>query len=267
MTMAPLFVSHGAPNLALYPSPTRDFLKEIGASLGRPRAVVVVSAHFETDVPTVVTDPKPAMIYDFGGFEPELYTQVYPAPGAPDLAEEVADLLTAAGHRPARLARRGYDHGAWVPLKLMWPAADVPVAQVSIQPRLNAAHHFAVGQALRPLLERDVLIVASGSMTHNLRAVFGPRGLAARDAPPVDWAAAFAEWVAAQTEAGDVASLIDFEAKAPHALRNHPTDEHFLPFFVALGAGGGRGTRIHAEIQHGALAMDAYRFGRPQAAA
>jgi 4,5-DOPA dioxygenase extradiol len=259
-THAPLFISHGAPNLGLHPSRTRAFLEAVGASIETPRAILMVSAHFETDRPTVVTDPSPAMIYDFGGFEPELYRQVYAAPGAPDLAERVADLLTLADMAPDRLAKRGYDHGAWVPLRLMWPAANVPVAQLSIQPRRDAAHHYRIGHALAPLVDEGVLIIASGSMTHNLRAVFGPRGLTPRDAPAVDWAEAFAEWVADRSAAGDVEALIAFERTAPHALRNHPTDEHFLPFFVALGAGGGKGARLHAEIQHGALAMDAYAF-------
>jgi 4,5-DOPA dioxygenase extradiol len=260
MAIAPLFISHGAPNLALHPSRTREFLKALGGTVGQPRAIVTVSAHFETDVPTVVTDPNPGMIYDFGGFEPELYRQVYAAPGSPSVAQEVTALLADAGLAPQTVARRGYDHGAWVPLQLMWPAADVPVVQLSIQPERDAAHHHALGVALKPLVESDVLILASGSMTHNLRAVFGPRGLTPRDAPPLDWAGAFAEWVAERTLAGDVDALVRFEEAAPHALKNHPTDEHFMPFFVALGAGGGRGVRLHAEIQHGALAMDAYRF-------
>ncbi|MBL8573214.1 MAG: dioxygenase [Hyphomicrobiaceae bacterium] len=260
MTIAPVFVSHGAPNLILHASPTRTFLTELGASQPKPKAIIAVSAHFDADRPVVVSDPAPAMIYDFGGFERELYSMQYPAPGEPKLAERVAMAIAAGGLPVAVAPKRGYDHGTWVPLKLAYPEADIPVVQVSVVPGATPAFHTAIGAALAPFAAEDVLILASGSLTHNLRAVFGPRGLAPRDAEVVPWARAFADWVVERLEAGDVAALEDYEQAAPFGTRNHPTDEHFLPFFVALGAGGGKGTRIHAAFEHGALSLDAYRF-------
>lgn len=261
MPIAPVFVSHGAPNLILHESPTRAFLAGLGATMPRPSAIIAVSAHFEADMPVVVTDPAPAMIYDFGGFERELYSMTYPAPGEPRLAERVAQAIAAAGLPAAVARKRGYDHGTWVPLKLAFPEADIPVVQVSVVPGASPAFHTALGSALASFAAEDVLILASGSLTHNLRAVFGAGGLTPRDAAVVPWAQAFADWVAERLAAGDVPALEAYETEAPFGARNHPTDEHFLPFFVALGAGGGKGTRIHAAFEHGALSLDAYRFG------
>lgn len=152
--MPSLFVSHGAPNLILHDSPARAFLAGYAAALPKPEAIVCVSAHFETDAPAVVDDPAPGMIYDFGGFEPELRTIVYPAPGDPALAGRVAGLVSAAGLPVAHVPRRGYDHGTWVPLKLLYPDADVPVVQVSVQPAADAAHHFRIGRRWRPCAGR-----------------------------------------------------------------------------------------------------------------
>jgi 4,5-DOPA dioxygenase extradiol len=256
-----LFVSHGAPNMILHDSATRRFLQVAAADLPRPKAIVSVSAHFPSLRPVVVADERPGMIYDFGGFERVLYSMVYPAPGDPELAARLATLLAEAGHDPILAEGRGYDHGTWVPLKLMYPEADIPVVQLSIQPRRDPAHHLAIGRALAPLAEDGVMVIASGSLTHNLHEAFsGPGGgLAPLDAPPADWARAFADWIAEKVAANDVEALLDYRARAPHAVRNHPTDEHLLPLYVALGAGGA-GLRIHHDYDFGVLAMDAYRF-------
>ena len=256
-----LFVSHGAPNMILHDSATRRFLSAAAADLPRPRAIVAVSAHFPSLRPVVVADEKPGMIYDFGGFERELYSMAYPAPGEPALAARIAARLSEAGHDPVLAEGRGYDHGTWVPLKLMYPAADIPVVQLSIQPRRDPAHHLAIGRALAPLAEEGVMVIASGSLTHNLHEAFsGPGGgLAPLDAPPADWVREFAEWMAEKVEANDIEALLDYRARAPHAARNHPTDEHLLPLYVALGAGAA-GRRIHHAFDFGVLAMDAYRF-------
>ena len=256
-----LFVSHGAPNIVLQTSASRDFLATLGDRLPRPRAIVSISAHFNAIRPAVVADPKPGMIYDFGGFERELYSMTYPAPGEPALAMDVAERLAAAGLEPALVAERGFDHGTWVPLKLIYPDADIPVVQLSVQPRRDPRHHWEIGRALEPLRHEGVLILGSGAMTHNLHAAFGAfGGLRPLDEAAPQWVTAFADWIADKVAAHDVEALLDYRERAPFAGRNHPTDEHLLPFFVALGAGGPDGLRIHDATNHGVLAMDAYRF-------
>ena len=260
--LSPLFVSHGAPDLILHDNPTRDFLASVAATMPRPKAIVSVSAHFATVRPAVVVDAAPEMIYDFGGFDPALYRMVYPAPGEPALARRIGESLVAAGHDTLLVEGRGYDHGTWVPLKLMYPDADVPVVQLAVQPRRDPAHHFAVGRALAPLVDEGVLILGSGSLTHNLHEAFAAgRSSRTRRVPPPAWVSDFADWIAEKVAANDVEALLDYRARAPYAVRNHPTDEHLLPLFVALGAGGAAGgLRIHDSYDFGVLAMDAYRF-------
>jgi 4,5-DOPA dioxygenase extradiol len=261
MTMPALFVSHGAPNLILRNSAAKDFLAGYGAELGRPRAIVVASAHFATGRPTVVVDEKPGMIYDFGGFERELYSMVYPAPGDPLMAVKVAGLIDAAGKAPALARNRGYDHGTWVPLMLLYPDADVPVVQLSIQPNQSPRWHYEVGEALKSLGEEDVLVVGSGSFSHNLHEVFTERGMRPETAETPDWVVAFGDWMSARLRDGDVEALLDYRAQAPFAVENHPTDEHLLPLFLALGAGGAKAAeRVHHSHQYGVLAMDAFKF-------
>ncbi|MGE0846035.1 MAG: class III extradiol ring-cleavage dioxygenase [Flavobacteriaceae bacterium] len=256
-----VFVSHGAPNLILHDSPARDFLAGFGKSLPRPRAILTVSAHFETARPAVVADDHPEMIYDFGGFERELYTLVYPAPGSREIAEGVAARLAEAGLGPEIVARRGYDHGVWVPLMLMFPDADIPVVQLSVQPGRSAAEHLALGRALASLREEGILVVGSGSFTHNLRAVFGPGGLAPVDAEVPAWVSEFADWMTGSILEGDEKKLLDWE-RAPYAHQNHPTDEHLMPLFVAIGAAGEgwASKQVHSSHQYGALMLDAFRF-------
>ena len=258
---SPLFVSHGSPMLALTDTPAQRFLRGLGETIDQPRAVVVASPHFPAREPIVVADAHPGMIYDFGGFPDELYRIVYPAPGDPALAHEVASLIGKAG-LPVHVAdKRGYDHGSWVPLSLIWPKADVPVVQLSIEPYQNAAYHLALGRALAPLRDDDVLVLGTGAMTHNLRELMAG-GMKPIDAPTEAWALGFTDWIAERAAAGAIDDLVAYEEKAPDAARAHPADDHFLPFFVALGAAGegARGERIHASMEYGALAMDAYRF-------
>ena len=261
MTRQPaLFVSHGAPTIVIDPIPAHDFLKSAGPA-PRPSAILVATAHFEAPGPTLTTHPQPATIHDFGGFPPVMYEMRYPAPGSPALAEHAGQLLSAAGFAPRFDAQRGFDHGTWTPLMLMVPDADIPVVQLSVDPRRDAAWHFAVGEALAPLRDDNVLILGSGSLTHDLRAFF--TNPLPESAPPEPYVSAFADWAHAALENGRTEDLIDWVSRAPHALRNHPTPEHFLPLFVALGAGG-RGVgvkRIHASYSHGILAMDAYATG------
>lgn len=254
-----VFVSHGAPTLAIEKNDTVEFLRRLGAELGRPRAILCVSAHWATRVPTLSAAERPETIHDFGGFPAELYRVRYDAPGAPRLAARAAELLSAAGSASELSDERGLDHGAWVPLSLMYPERDVPVTQLSVQPRAGAAEHFRIGRALAPLRGEGVLILSTGGATHNLRQL--GRG---SDAP--GWAASFDEWLDEKIRAGAYEDLLDYRRLAPHAELAHPTDEHLLPLFVAAGAGLGEapGRSLHRGWTHGSLSMAAYAFGEDE---
>lgn len=254
MSMPTVFVSHGAPTLILQESPARTFLASLGRLLPHPKAIVAVSAHWDTDVPAVSLARKPDTIHDFYGFPDALYRLRYAAPGAPELAERVAR-LTGAAHD----AHRGLDHGAWVPAMLGWPEADIPIFQLSVQPAQSPAHHIALGRTLSALREEDILVMGSGSATHNLRALV--RGGAASEPEP--WAREFDDWLADTVEKGDEAALADYRAQAPNAVDAHPTDEHFLPLHVAYGAAGAgaRGRALHRSFTLGNLSMASYAFG------
>lgn len=246
-----VFVSHGAPTLVLEDSPGRAFLAALGARLGRPAAVLAVSAHWTTGAPAVGGAARPETVHDFHGFPRALYDLRYPAPGAPALAERVR-ALTGAAVDPAR----GLDHGAWVPLMLMYPEADIPVAQLSVQPGRSAAEHLALGRALAPLRREGVLILGTGGAVHNLRDFrFGATEAAG-------WAVDFAGWLDAALAAGDSDAIAGWRTGAPAAHTAHPTDEHFLPLPVALGAAGPapRTERLHAGFEHGSIGMHAYAF-------
>ena len=264
MRQPALFVSHGAPTLAIEPSAARDFLAGLGAELarrhGRPRAVVAISAHWETDEPTVGVAAEFATIHDFRGFPEELHRMRYPARGSADVARAVAARLQDAGITSTTDARRGLDHGAWVPLSLMYPSADVPVVPLSLQPRGGVRQAYRVGRALAPLRDDGVLILGSGSITHNLRELGSG---AAGEAPHV---AEFVDWIADRAAAADTDALLDYRAAAPHAARNHPTDEHLLPLFTVLGAAGGAPLRrVHQSRTFGSLRMDAFVGESPAA--
>ncbi|MEZ5800311.1 MAG: class III extradiol ring-cleavage dioxygenase [Nitratireductor sp.] len=263
MSMPSLFISHGGPNIITDPSEARDYLVSLPEKIGKPRAIVIVSAHFETQGPVVVTDPAPEMIYDFGGFSQELYEMVYPAPGEPELAMRVAVLLDEAGLAPRIAPKRGYDHGTWTSMKLAFPDADIPIVQLSIDPNRDAAYHFALGQALAPLAQEDILLVGSGHITHNLRAVFGAmRGGISPDAEMAGKVAAFTDWFAEKFADNDREAILDWANAAPHVRENHPTDEHLMPLFFAYGAGGSNphATRAHASRQMGFFAFDSWMF-------
>ena len=253
-----LFLSHGSPMTALRDSPARRFFQGLGATLGRPKAILVASAHWETPYPAVNAVAVNDTIHDFGGFPRPLYEMKYPAPGAPALAERVAELVAAAGLHCGIDRSRGLDHGAWIPLSLIWPAADIPVLQISIQSHLGPAHHMQVGRALAPLRDAGVLIVGSGSFTHNLRIL----DRSALDAPQMPGAIAFANWFDSALTARRTADLLTYRTRAPAAVEQHPTDEHLLPIYVALGAAGegAKARRLHDSVEFGALRMDAYEF-------
>ena len=210
--------------------PSGEF-SALGARLPRPRAILMLSAHWGTDMPVASTAEAPETIHDFYGFPRALYELRYPAPGAPEVARAAASLLDAA-KIPTAAQPHGLDHGAWVPLLLMYPQADIPVAQLSIQPHRDPGHHYAVGRALRPLAEDGVLIVGSGQITHNLRAA--DFGAAPGDADPR--VAEFTDWFETRLADRDIDALLDYRLRAPHAAFMHPTDEHLLPVFASLGA-------------------------------
>ena len=235
---------------------------ELGRKLPRPAAVLIASAHWETELPMLSTAKQPETIHDFGGFPAELYSIRYAAPGAPDLGKRAVQLLQAAGVSATTNGCRGLDHGAWVPLRRMFADADIPVAQISIQPSLDAAHHLRVGAALAPLTSEDVLIIGSGHMTHNLREWMQGRSHGDIEPPIAPYVGEFREWIAEALGRDDLAALVRWREAAPHALRAHPTPEHFMPLFLALGAAGEhpRVERIDAGIEAGVLAMDAYAF-------
>lgn len=253
-----LFVSHGAPTIALDQSDAHKFLTKFPDAIDKPSAILAVSAHWETSTPHVSVATAPETIYDFRGFPDALYQMTYPAPGAPDLARRTGELLATNGLGPVKAETRGLDHGAWVPLLLGYPAADIPVTQLSINPNETPEYHFKIGEALRPLRDEGVLILASGNLTHNL-AEFRGQPL---DAEPPEWVRAFDEWASWAIAEGRVEDLLAYRTRAPEAVRNHPTDEHLLPLFVAMGAGTPTtpGRHLHKSYTYGVLAMDAYGF-------
>lgn len=256
--MPALFVSHGSPMMALEPGAAGEALKHLAQEFPRPRAILAVSAHWDQSAPTLSAAETPETIHDFYGFPAPLFALRYPAPGAPELAKRTSALLAAAGLNPRIHPSHGLDHGAWSPLRFIYPEADIPVTQLAIQSRLGAAHHFELGRALRPLRDEGVLILASGSLTHNLHEFRG----GAQDAGVEPYVREFQQWIHERIAAGDTDALIDYRRRAPHAVRAHPTEEHFVPLHVALGAADdiAGAKRITDAVDYRILAMDTYVF-------
>ncbi|MES2482078.1 MAG: class III extradiol ring-cleavage dioxygenase [Pseudomonadota bacterium] len=259
MTHTPsLFISHGAPTFAIEPGRAGAQLAALGNQLERPSAIVVVSPHWSTRGVKVTGAARPRTIHDFGGFDRKLYDISYPASGDAALAQRIASLLSDAGWPASVDPERGLDHGAWVPLLHLYPQADVPVLQVSMPADLDAARALQLGRALAPLAAEGVLIVGSGSLTHNLyefRAGGGAEAAYARE---------FTQWIRAAVRAGDTGRIVNALEVAPHAQRAHPTTEHYLPLVIALGAADRMlpATVLDGGIVHGVLAMESYVFGR-----
>lgn len=259
--MPTLFVSHGSPMTAIEDTFAHRFLAGLGAELPRPRAILVASAHWETAEPTLNAVERNETIHDFYGFPPALFAISYMPPGAPELAREIAESLRKAGFAATLDDKRGLDHGAWVPLLLAWPDAEIPALQISVQTELGPRHHLALGRALASLRAREILILGSGSFTHDLRR-FG-RGRPGIDAPETPDVTEFSDWMDGHIRAHDIAALADYRRLAPHARDEHPTEEHLLPLFVALGAAGEHASarRLHNSVEFGFLRMDTYAFG------
>lgn len=257
MAVAPvLFISHGAPTFALEPGVLGPNLQRIGAQLEGIRAVLVVSPHWQAPGLRVMTAERPATLHDFGGFPEPLYRLQYPAPGAPDVARETAEVLREAGLQVTEDATRPYDHGAWVPLRFLLPDANIPVFQLAMPRDLDTRGALALGKALRPLRERGVLVVGSGSLTHNLYEI-------QRTSESVPYATAFAEWATRSVLARDEQGLVDYRQVAPAAERAHPTEEHYLPLLVAMGASNDDDTPslVPGGMTYGVLSMDSYAWG------
>lgn len=260
-----LYLSHGSPMMALEPGAAGEFLKRLGPAIdttfGRPEAVLVVSPHTATRSPYLLAAAQHDTIHDFGGFPAPLYEVRYDAPGAPALAQRAAELMRRQGLAVEVTPEGGLDHGIWTLLRYMWPKADVPVLPLSLVPTRSPAEQWRIGEALAPLAHEGVLIVGSGSLTHNLRMFMTQRPPV--DAPETTEAAQFRGWVAEHSAARDWDALLDYRKAAPAAVAMHPTDEHWLPFYVAAGAGGRHAVpqRVHASMTYGFLAMDGYAFG------
>ncbi len=253
-----IFISHGAPTIALESTPASLFLQELGNKLPRPQAILTISAHWTTTRPQFSLSANPTTIHDFGGFPQALYEMQYAAPGAPELSLRAAELLNQAGIECTTVAERGYDHGVWIPLKLMYPAADIPIAQLSCQPAASPAEHFKIGQALKSLRDEGVLIIASGTAVHNL-------GTIGMYAEPPAWAVKFEQWLKDEILSGSASDLLQYRSLVPEGVSAHPSTEHFQPIFVALGAasnndGRFRGSVLHRSWAYGSLSMAAYAF-------
>lgn len=254
MLMPVVFLSHGAPDIILQPhSPTLSYWQQLGEMLPRPDAILVLSAHWETTTPTISRAVQPQTIYDFSGFPAALYQMRYPAAGATELVPKVATCLANAGLPLEVDPQRGLDHGAWIPLRIMYPQAHIPVTQLSIQPHQSPDWHRQLGEALRPLREQGVLVLATGSVTHNFAWL-------SHRAEPLPQALAFSHWLSERLQQRDTATLLNYRRLAPYGAESHPTDEHLMPLYVAYGASTAADTLSHTspEFTYGALAMDGY---------
>jgi len=247
---------------AIQPGAVRAVWEGIARGLPRPKAILISSAHWETTAPALTGASKPETIHDFYGFPKPLYEISYPAPGSPEIAGRALDLLKEKKFKAVLDPIRGLDHGAWSPLLHMYPQADVPVVQVAVQTQLGTRHHLELGRALAPLSQQGVLIVGSGHLTHNLR----DRSRDENAGGPAPYARAFQDWVKQRIDRRALDELADYRTLTPDGARAHPTDEHFLPLFVALGAAreNYRPERLYDGVDLGVLAMDAYLF-RPAA--
>ncbi len=252
-----LFLSHGAPLLALDASPTARFLDGLGRSLPTPRAIVVISAHYTATRVRVTAGVAPRTLYDFGGFPPELYRIDYPARGEPPLARTLVERLREAGIEAQADAAAGFDHGVWVPLRRMYPDAELPVVALSVVAHADAAWHLGYGAALATLRAEGVLVIGSGGFVHNLGL------LGADGTPPSAWAQAFREWLGGRIDRGESHIAADWLARAPYPRLAHPSPEHLLPLFVAWGAAGADspGRLIHDAWSWSNLGLQCFAFG------
>ena len=265
--LPPVFVSHGSPMIALEPGAAGAFMQRLGpaidAAFGRPKAILAISAHTAARAPVLLAAPRHEAVYDFGNFDPKLFTLRYDVPGAPALAEQAAALLATASIPVHVTSEGGLDHGIWTALRYLYPAADIPVLPLAFVPDQSPAQQFALGEALASLANEGVLVLGTGSITHNLRRAFSGGLRGPRQQPEIPESKAFRDWMNARGTARDWNALLDYRQLAPHAVDMHPTDEHLLPWFVAAGAGGCQDAplRLHDSVEMACIGMDAYAFG------
>lgn len=253
MSLAPVwFISHGAPDLVLRDRPATRFLSTL--RLGELKGLVVISAHWFSRELELNVEPAPALMYDFYGFPEPLYHMRWPASSPAWLQQAVGDELAVAGWQ-ASTVRRELDHGVWSPMSLIDPDSEIPLVQVSIPVNFTPAQLWQLGEALGRLREQGIGILASGAITHNLRAL-GPD-----HSPTAPWAREFVRWLEQMMAQGDKQALLDYRRLAPGAVESHPHDDHLRPLFVALGAARGESpARLHESWDLGSLYMGAYRF-------
>lgn len=254
-----LFVSHGSPMLALQDDAYTHALHDFCAKLPeKPKAIVVVSAHglSEDGVVEINASEKPRLIYDFRGFPSALYQMEYPCPGAPELAARVASLVADAGFAATLNRAGGLDHGVWIPLRIAFPQADIPVLQVSMPHPSQPESVLKLGQALAPLRDEGVLLIGSGGIVHNLGKLVWHQ----KEGPAAPWAREYDAWVLDRLAHKDVTALCDFEASGPNARLAHPTTEHFFPLFFTVGASrfGDEFRLVHQEIQYSSFSMSCF---------
>ncbi len=255
--MPVLFVSHGAPTLPFDDVPARRFLIELARKVPKPKSILCVSAHWEAPVPSLTASPQPGTIHDFAGFPKALYELSYEAPGAPEVAERAAALLRAAGYTPRLDPSRGRDHGTWVPAMLAWPAGEIPLIQLSLLRGQSTHGHVALGEAIAALRDEGVLILGSGGSVHNLRGVVWDGGKTPR------WASEFQDWLDQQLAAGNLDALIGYRGMVDAAQMAHPTEDHLMPLYVALGAAlsDRSAEKLHGSFTLGSLGMASYGWG------
>ncbi|WP_151715878.1 class III extradiol ring-cleavage dioxygenase [Acinetobacter sp. TUM15071] len=252
-TLPGLFISHGSPMLALDPEQVGPALHRLGNNLPKPQAIVVMSAHWESQALEVNTSTRPQTWHDFRGFPPALYDIRYPAAGAPKLAEEILTRFAEAGIAAHANSTRPRDHGVWMPLLHMYPDADIPVIEISLPIQMNADEIYKIGQVLSPLREQQILLIGSGSITHNLAELSWQA-----DADVPTWASSFRNTVVSKLTHQDYDAVLDWPT-LPYIQRNHPTLEHLAPLFFAMGTGP-RFNVVHSSFSMGSLGMDIYRF-------
>ncbi|MFC2993868.1 DODA-type extradiol aromatic ring-opening family dioxygenase [Acinetobacter sichuanensis] len=253
-TLPGLFISHGSPMLALDPEQVGPALQRLSLNLPQPQAIIIMSAHWESEALEVSTAVRPETWHDFRGFPQELYEIRYPAAGHPELAEEILHLLAEA-HIPAHAnSTRPRDHGVWMPLLHMYPEANIPVVEISLPMNMSAEQIYQIGQVLAPLREKQILLIGSGSITHNLREL----SWNGDNSNVPTWASTFRNYVVSKLTHSDYGAVLDWQ-QIPFVQKNHPTLEHFAPLFFAMGTGT-RFSVVHSSFSMGALGMDLYRF-------
>lgn len=252
-TLPGLFISHGSPMLAIEPEQIGPALHRLSINLPQPKAIVVVSAHWESQSLEVSTATRPETWHDFYGFPQMLYQIRYPAPGHPELAEQIIHRLHDAGLEAHANTLRPRDHGVWMPLVHLYPEADIPVIQISLPSNFSAEQLLQLGQALAPLREQQILLIGSGSITHNLAEL-----TFSEQAITPEWASSFRNYVVRELNNDNYAAVLDWQ-QIPYAHKNHPTPEHLKPLFFAMGTGP-RFSLVHSSFSLGSLGMDIYRF-------